>query len=71
MVKFCAYNYPKESEEEYKTYYEGYSYELHDFQKWCVEGVVTGNHILVTAPTGSGKTFGGEFALNYFHQKGK
>jgi superfamily II RNA helicase len=71
MVKVCAYNYPKESEEEYKTYYEGVSYELHDFQKWCVEGVVTGNHVLITAPTGTGKTFGGEFSLNYFHQKGK
>lgn len=71
MVKVCSYNYPKSREEEYKKYYENYSYELHDFQKWCVEGVVTGNHVLICCPTGSGKTFGGEFALNYFHQKGK
>lgn len=71
MVKVCSYNYPKSNEEEYKKYYENYPYELHDFQKWCVEGVVTGNHVLITAPTGTGKTFGGEFALNYFHSKGK
>jgi superfamily II RNA helicase len=71
MVKICAYNYPKESEEEYKKYYEAYSYELHDFQKWAIEGIVEGNHVLVTAPTGSGKTFGGEFALNYFYSMGK
>lgn len=71
MVKVCAYNYPKSNEEEYKKYYENYSYELHDFQKWCVEGIITGNHVLVCCPTGSGKTFGGEFALQYFHQKGK
>jgi superfamily II RNA helicase len=71
MVKVCAYNYPKSNEEEYKKYYENYSYELHDFQKWCVEGIINGNHVLVCCPTGSGKTFGGEFALQYFHQKGK
>jgi superfamily II RNA helicase len=71
MVKICSYNYPKSNEEEYKKYYENYQYELHDFQKWCVEGVVTGNHVLISAPTGNGKTFGGEFAINYFHSKGK
>lgn len=71
MVKICSYNYPKSNEEEYKKYYDNYSYELHDFQKWCVEGVVTGNHVLISAPTGNGKTFGGEFAINYFHSKCK
>jgi len=71
MVKVCSYNYPKEREEQYKQYYEKYSYELHDFQKWSVEAVVTGNHALICCPTGSGKTFGGEFALDYFHSKGK
>ena len=71
MVKVCSYLYPKSSEDEYKKYYTNFSYELHDFQKWCVEGIVTGNHVLISAPTGNGKTFGGEFAINYFHSKGK
>ena len=71
MVKVCSYNYPKSNEDEYKKYYEDYSYELHDFQKWSIEAIVTGNHVLIAAPTGSGKTFGGEFAINYFHSKGK
>ena len=71
MVKICALNYPKEREEEYKNYYQPFSYELHDFQKWAIEGVVTGNHVLICCPTGSGKTFGGEFSLQYFHSKGK
>lgn len=71
MVKVCSYNYPKSNEEEYKKYYENYPYELHDFQKWSVEGIATGNHVLIMAPTGTGKTFGGEFAINYFHSKGK
>jgi len=71
MVKVCSYNYPKLNEEEYKKYYEKYPYELHDFQKWSIEATVTGNHVLICCPTGSGKTFGGEFAINYFHSKGK
>jgi superfamily II RNA helicase len=71
MVKVCSYNYPKERQEEYKEHYENYSYELHDFQKWAIEAIVTGNHVLVCCPTGSGKTLPGEFALNFFHSKGK
>lgn len=71
MVKKCSYVYPKSNEEEYKDYYDKYPYELHDFQKWCVEGIVTGNHVLICCPTGSGKTFGGEFSIDYFHSKGK
>jgi superfamily II RNA helicase len=71
MVKVCSYNYPKERETEYKEFYESYSYELHDFQKWAIEAIVTGNHALVCCPTGSGKTLPGEFSLNFFHSKGK
>lgn len=71
MVKVCSYNYPKSNEEEYKNYYEKYSYELHDFQKWSLEAIVSGNHVLICCPTGSGKTLPGEFALDYFHSKGK
>jgi len=70
-VKICSLQYPASNEETYSQYYEQYPYALHDFQKWCVEGVVTGNHVLICCPTGSGKTFGGEFALQYFHSKGK
>ena len=71
MVRVCAYNYPKTDEDTYKEYHEQYSYPLHDFQKWSIKGIVDGHHILVCAPTGSGKTLPGEFALNYFHSKGK
>ena len=71
MVKVCSYNYPKSNEEGYQNYYDNYSYELHDFQKWSIESIVTGNHVLVCCPTGSGKTFSGEFAIHYFHSKSK
>ena len=71
MVKVCSYNYPKSHDEGYEKYHEMYEYPLHDFQKWALKGIVDGNHVLVCAPTGSGKTLPGEFALNYFHSKGK
>jgi antiviral helicase SKI2 len=44
---------------------------LHIFQKWAIEGIVEGHHVLVTAPTGSGKSLPAEFALDYFHSIGK
>ena len=71
MVKICALNYPKEREEEYKKYYESFSYELHDFQKWAIEGIVEGHHVLISATTGNGKSMPAEFSLDYFHSKGK
>ena len=71
MVKICSYEYPKENETEYEHYYANYSYALHDFQKWSIEAIATGNHLLVCCPTGSGKTFSGEFALSFFHNQGK
>jgi superfamily II RNA helicase len=71
MVKICSYEYPKENESDYQNFYVNYPYNLHDFQKWSIQSIVTGNHLLVCCPTGSGKTFSGEFALSYFHNKGK
>lgn len=72
MVKVCPYNYSKSHDDSsYDEHFNKYSYPLHDFQKWAVKAIVDGNHVLVCAPTGSGKTLPGEFALNYFHSKGK
>ena len=71
MVKVCSYDYPKKNEQQYAEYYSKYAYPLHDFQKWCVEAIVEGHHVLSCCPTGSGKTFGGEFALEHMFGKGK
>jgi len=71
MVKVCDLKYPVESEHLYQSHYDKYSYTLHDFQKWAIESIVTGNHVLITAPTGSGKTMPGDFALDYFASIGK
>lgn len=70
MVKVCSItNYPNDNK--YEKYFNKFSYPLHIFQKWAIEGIVEGHHILVTAPTGSGKSLPAEFALDYFHSIGK
>ena len=71
MVRICSYDYPPAHEEEYKQYFDTFSFPLHDFQKWSIKGIVDGQHVLVCCPTGSGKTLPSEFALNHFHSKGK
>jgi len=71
MVKICEFSYPEENENIYNNYYQQFNFPLHEFQKWAIESIVTGNHVLITAPTGTGKTTPAEFALNYFHSIGK
>ena len=48
-----------------------FTFELSDWQKQALQSLRDGNHCLVTAPTGSGKTLPAEYAINYFHSKGK
>ena len=69
MVKICSDPYPANSK--YESYFELYSFPLSDFQKYAIEAIVYGNHVLVTAHTGSGKTLPAEFAIQYFAGKGK
>lgn len=58
-------------EDEELEYFNDFPYELSDFQKHSINGIVNGKHILVTAHTGSGKTLPAEFSINYFVGKGK
>jgi len=69
MVIICNKPYPEESI--YNTYFDNYSFPLSDFQKYAIQGIVEGQHTLVTAHTGSGKTLPAEFAIQYFANKGK
>ena len=72
MVNVCSINsYPDDNLSQYKEYFDKFNYPLHIFQKWALEGIVLGNHVLVTAPTGSGKSLPAEFALDFFHSKNK
>jgi superfamily II RNA helicase len=69
MVVICNTAYPAESK--YESHFGIYPYPLSDFQKYAIEGIVEGNHVLVTAHTGSGKTLPAEFAIRHFTSMGK
>jgi len=69
MVVICNTPYPDNSQ--YQEYFDYYSYPLSDFQKYAIQAIVDGQHTLVTAHTGSGKTLPAEFAINHFHRLGK
>ena len=71
MVKICSNDYSSSQEEKYSQYFDKYTFLLSSFQKFAIEAIVEGNHILVTAHTGSGKTLPAEFAIEYFVSKGK
>ena len=71
MVRICDKQYPATNEEKYKEHFSKFSFPLSDFQKYAIESTVEGNHVLVTAHTGSGKTLPAEFAIDYFVSKGK
>jgi len=69
MVRICNDPYPSNSK--YENYFELFSYPLSDFQKYAIEAIVEGHHVLVTAHTGSGKTLPAEFAIQHFVSQGK
>ena len=69
MVKICIDKYNDNSK--YSSYFDEYSFPLSDFQKYAIEAIVEGHHVLVTAHTGSGKTLPAEFAINYFKKQNK
>jgi ERCC4-related helicase len=73
MVKICDCEspYPTNNEEKYIDYFNQFAFELSNFQKYAIESIVEGDHVLVTAHTGSGKTLPAEFAIEYFVSKGK
>lgn len=52
-------------------HFKTFPFELSDFQKYALTGIVNGDHVLVTAHTGSGKTLPAEFAIKFFCGKGK
>ena len=72
MVKICDIdNYPSENEEKYKQHFSKFPHEVHIFQKYAIEAIVEGHHVLICAPTGTGKTLPGEFSIQHFVEKGK
>lgn len=69
MVLICNNIYS--NTDKYEEHFQKYPYSLSDFQKYAIEAIVEGHHVLVTAHTGSGKTLPAEFAIEYFVEMGK
>lgn len=57
--------------EDHESHFDRFPYPLSDFQKYAIEAIVKGDHVLVTAHTGSGKTLPAEFAIQHFTELGK
>ena len=53
------------------AYTSVFPFELSSWQKRALLSIEDGNHCLVTAPTGSGKTVPAEYAIHYFTGQGK
>ena len=68
MVVICDAPY---SETTCAPYFEEFPFPLSDFQKYSIQAIVEGQHVLVTAHTGSGKTLPAEFAIRHFTRLGK
>ena len=70
MPVICSPVFPQE--EEYDTHFAVFgNMELSEFQKHAIKAIVDGHHVLVCAPTGSGKTLPAEFAIRHFIGKKK
>jgi superfamily II RNA helicase len=59
------------TETNYDEHFNLFTYTLSDFQKESIRAIVDGNHSLVTAHTGSGKSLPAEFAIQFFTKQGK
>jgi superfamily II RNA helicase len=70
MVKICPNTYTGSNQDIISTF-EKYPFPLSSFQKYAIESIVLGHHVLVTAHTGSGKTLPAEFAIEHFVAQGK
>lgn len=72
MVIHCKQKFDDTIENsKYLDYFNLFPYELSDFQKWSIYAIINGDHTLVTAHTGSGKTLPAEFAIQYFKERNK
>ena len=56
---------------EESQYFDWWSFELSDWQKWALKYLLDGKNVIVKAPTGSGKTLPADFSIKYFTKKEK
>ena len=69
MVHFYKEAFPADSK--HNKQFSKYPFPLSDFQKYAIQGLETGKHVLIGAHTGSGKTLPAEYAIERFIEAGK
>jgi len=69
MPVICSPVFPAADEESTQEHFAEFGFPLSDFQKHAIKAIVNGHHVLVCAPTGSGKTLPAEFAIRHFIQE--
>ena len=72
MVRICETDFPEQSDYDnhFFTMTNG-KFQLSSFQKYAISETVKGNHVLITAHTGSGKTLPAEFMFKWCVENGK
>ncbi len=60
---YSTISYKKDAEEELKRFARQYPFVLDDFQQEAIRHLIEGDSVLVTAPTGTGKTLVAEYAI--------
>ena len=71
MVIVCSKDFIQQPDSTSENYFNTFNFPLSSFQKWAIYSIVKGDHCLITAHTGSGKTLPAEFAIEYFKSKNK
>ena len=72
MVVICNSPLREEEAQSYSTHFNMFpNLSLSPFQQWAFKAIVDGDHTLITAHTGSGKTLPAEFAIKHFVAQGK
>lgn len=71
VVIVSTTQYPVELEQQYSAHFATFPFPLSPFQKHAIQALVEGNHVLITAHTGSGKTLPAEFAICHFVRTAK
>ena len=69
-MKICNDSFNAETPE-LASIFARWPFTLSDFQKFAIDGILNGKHVIITAHTGNGKTLPADFAISHFTKSGK